>query len=87
MVGEHHHRRHDHCRTDQGRGLRHEADEVARGLAEGLPESPVMPLDESVSIVGTIDVGLARSALGAPISGRACAQGNLFTVLYRRYSA
>ena len=40
---------------DQGNGLRHQADEVARCLREGLLESPVMPLDESVSIMATMD--------------------------------
>jgi predicted dehydrogenase len=39
----------------EGRGLRHEADEVARCLSEGLLESPLMALDESVSIMETMD--------------------------------
>jgi predicted dehydrogenase len=47
----------------QGRGLRHEADEVARCLRAGLLESPVMPLDESVSIMETMDTVLAQSGL------------------------
>jgi len=38
-----------------GGGLRHQADEVARCLREGLLESPRMPLDESVSIMATMD--------------------------------
>ena len=38
-----------------GGGLRHQADEVARCLREGLTESPVMPLDESVAIMSTMD--------------------------------
>ncbi|HEX3839254.1 MAG TPA: Gfo/Idh/MocA family oxidoreductase [Acidimicrobiales bacterium] len=42
-----------------GRGLRHQADEVARCLRAGLPESPVMPLAESVSIMETLDTVLA----------------------------
>lgn len=37
------------------RGLRFQAVEVARCLGEGLSESPVMPLDESVSIMATMD--------------------------------
>jgi predicted dehydrogenase len=45
----------------EGRGLRHQADEVARCLREGLLESPVMPLDESISIMQTIDAVLAQS--------------------------
>ena len=43
------------------RGLRHEADEVARCLGEGLLESPVMPLDETVAIMRTMDA-VSRSA-------------------------
>jgi predicted dehydrogenase len=39
----------------QGRGLHYEAREVARCLHEGLKESPSMPLDESVSIMETLD--------------------------------
>ncbi|MDA8291430.1 MAG: Gfo/Idh/MocA family oxidoreductase [Actinomycetota bacterium] len=51
-------------RAHEGRGLRHEADEVARCLREGLPESPLMPLDESVSIMATMDEVRAQAALG-----------------------
>jgi predicted dehydrogenase len=39
----------------EGHGLWHQADEVARCLSEGLLESPLMPLDESVSIMQTMD--------------------------------
>jgi predicted dehydrogenase len=46
----------------QGRGLWHQADEVARCLREGLPESPLMPLDESISIMQTLDAVLAQAA-------------------------
>jgi predicted dehydrogenase len=46
----------------RGRGLRHEADEVARCLGEGLLESPLMPLDESLSIMETMDAVLAQAA-------------------------
>ena len=42
-----------------GRGLRFEADEVARCLSEGLLESPLMPLDESVAIMETMEAVLA----------------------------
>jgi predicted dehydrogenase len=42
-------------------GLRHEADEVARCLGEGLLESPLMPLDETVAIMRTMDA-VSRSA-------------------------
>jgi predicted dehydrogenase len=46
----------------QGRGLWHQADEVARCLCEGLLESPLMPLDESVSIMQTMDAVLAQAS-------------------------
>jgi predicted dehydrogenase len=42
-------------RPHLGRGLSHEADEVARCLQEGLLESPSMPLDETVAIMETMD--------------------------------
>jgi predicted dehydrogenase len=41
--------------STQGRGLHYEAHEVARCLHGGLQESPSMPLDESVSIMETMD--------------------------------
>jgi predicted dehydrogenase len=41
--------------THRGNGLHHEAAEVGRCLREGLLESPVMPLDESVAIMETLD--------------------------------
>ena len=43
----------------EGRGLHYQADEVARCLREGLTESPVMPLDETVAIMETMDTVLA----------------------------
>jgi predicted dehydrogenase len=39
----------------EGHGLRHEAAEVGRCLREGRLESDVMPLDETVAIMGTLD--------------------------------
>jgi predicted dehydrogenase len=42
-------------------GLRYEADEVARCVGEGLLESPLMPLDETVAIMRTMDA-VTRSA-------------------------
>jgi predicted dehydrogenase len=45
-----------------GLGLRHEADEVARCLDEGLLESPLMPLEETVAIMATMDAVLAQAA-------------------------
>jgi predicted dehydrogenase len=44
----------------EGRGLRHQADEVARRLAAGDAESPLMPLDETISIMETMDTVLAQ---------------------------
>jgi predicted dehydrogenase len=38
-----------------GRGLHYEASEVARCIEEGLLESPMMPLDETVSIMETME--------------------------------
>ena len=45
----------------EGRGLRHEADEVARRLAAGDVESRLMPLDETISIMETMDRVLAQA--------------------------
>ncbi len=45
----------------EGRGLHHQADEVARRLAAGDVESPLMPLDETISIMETMDVVLAQA--------------------------
>ncbi|MFF1609446.1 Gfo/Idh/MocA family protein [Amycolatopsis sp. NPDC058278] len=47
--------------VDEGRGLRHQADEVALRLAAGETESPFMPLDETVSIMTTMDEVLAAT--------------------------
>ena len=48
-----------HAVPHEGHGLRHQADEVARCLRDGLRESPLMTLDETVSIMETIDAILA----------------------------
>jgi hypothetical protein len=45
----------------EGRGLRHQAEEVARRLAAGEIESPFMPLDETVSIMETMDTVLTQA--------------------------
>jgi hypothetical protein len=50
--------------THEGKGLRHQADEVARCLAAGELESPLMGLDESVSIMRTMDAVLAHASDG-----------------------
>jgi hypothetical protein len=46
----------------EGQGLRHGADEVARCLGEGRLESPLMPLDETVAIMETMDTVLAQAS-------------------------
>jgi predicted dehydrogenase len=46
----------------EGRGLRHQADEVALRLAANDLESPRMSLDETISIMETMDTVLAQSA-------------------------
>ncbi len=45
--------------SSQGRGLHFEASEVARCLRDGRTESDIMPLDESVAIMETLDQVLA----------------------------
>ncbi len=50
-----------HAPAHEGHGLRHQADEVARCLSEGLRESPLMTLDETVSIMETMDAISAQS--------------------------
>jgi predicted dehydrogenase len=49
--------------THEGRGLRHQADEVARRLAAGDLESPLMSLDESIAIMETMDAVGAQALL------------------------
>jgi predicted dehydrogenase len=49
----------------EGRGLRHQADEVARRLAAGEVESPLMTLDETISIMETMDTVLAQARRSA----------------------
>lgn len=46
----------------RGNGMEHEAEEVSRCLAAGLLESPLMPLDETLSIMETMDA--IRSKIG-----------------------
>jgi predicted dehydrogenase len=45
----------------EGHGLWYEAEEVARCLREGLLESPLMPLDETVEIMQTMNAVLAQA--------------------------
>jgi predicted dehydrogenase len=45
----------------EGKGLHYEADEVARCLGAGLLESPLMPLDETIEIMETMEKVLAQA--------------------------
>ncbi|MGH2868118.1 MAG: Gfo/Idh/MocA family protein [Solirubrobacteraceae bacterium] len=49
----------------EGRGLHHQADEVARRLAVGDVESTLMPLDETISIMETMDTVLTQGRQNA----------------------
>lgn len=49
-----------------GKGLRFEASEVMRCIHEGLTESPVMPLDETLEIMRTMDTMRAQWGLVYP---------------------
>ncbi|WP_210155226.1 Gfo/Idh/MocA family protein [Microbispora oryzae] len=51
---------------EPGNGLRYQAEEVARCVAAGLTESPVMPLDETCRIMGTMDDVRAQIGLRYP---------------------
>jgi predicted dehydrogenase len=58
--------RHDRSSTRveppfEGHGLHYEAEEVERCIRAGLLESPVMPLDESIAIMETIDAVRAQA--------------------------
>jgi predicted dehydrogenase len=48
------------------RGMQHEAAEVTRCLRAGLLESPLMPLDETVAIMATMDEARAQIGLTYP---------------------
>ena len=50
----------------EGRGLRHQAIEVERCLADGLLESPVMSLDETLQIMTTMDEARRQVGLTFP---------------------
>lgn len=50
----------------EGEGLRFQAAEVHRCLRAGLTESPVMPLDETLSLAGTLDAVRAEIGLAYP---------------------
>jgi predicted dehydrogenase len=50
--------------TTEGRGLHYQAIEVARCIAQGRTESAVMPLDETISIMETMETVLGHLAQG-----------------------
>jgi predicted dehydrogenase len=54
---------------EPGNGLRYQTEEVARCVRAGLLESPVMPVDESCRIMGTMDDVRARIGLRYPGEG------------------
>lgn len=47
--------------VQEGCGQRHEADEVAHHLGAGGVETPLMPLDETILIMETMDTVLAQA--------------------------
>jgi predicted dehydrogenase len=51
----------------EGNGLRFEIEEVHRCLSEGLIESPIMPLDETLDLVATLDA--IRTHVGVAYPG------------------
>ena len=53
----------EYARAYEGHGLREEAKEVARCLREGLRESPVLPTDETLAVMETMDAVRARIGL------------------------
>jgi len=50
----------------EGNGLRFEIEEVHRCLSEGLRESPIMPLDETLDLAATLDVIRAQVGVVYP---------------------
>jgi predicted dehydrogenase len=51
----------------QAKGMRFEAAEAARCIRAGLLESPLLPLDETVAVLGTLDE--VRDQIGLPYGG------------------
>jgi predicted dehydrogenase len=52
----------------RGHGYTYQAEEVARCLREGLTESPVMPLADTLSVMRTLDTARADIYATAPVS-------------------
>jgi predicted dehydrogenase len=59
-----------------GRGLRHQAAEVARCLRAGLTESPTLPLSETLSIMETLDEVRRQIGLSYPSESVVSASGS-----------
>lgn len=55
-----------HDYRENRNGLRHEAEEVARCLRAGEVESPIMPLDETLQVMATMDEIRAQIKLSYP---------------------
>jgi hypothetical protein len=51
-----------------GHGLAHEAEEVMRCLREGVTDSPLVPLTDSVSVLRTLDQARAQIGVRYPAS-------------------
>jgi predicted dehydrogenase len=56
-------------RPYKGNGYTHEAEEVGRCLRSGELESPLLPLDETVELMGTLDEIRAQWGLKYPMEG------------------
>jgi predicted dehydrogenase len=56
----------DYAEPSEPRGMQYEAAEVGRCLREGLLESPILPLEETVSIMATMDEIRAQIGLTYP---------------------
>jgi predicted dehydrogenase len=52
--------------THEGNGLRHQAAEVGRCVRAGLTQSPVIPLDETLAVMRTMDAARRRFGLRYP---------------------
>jgi hypothetical protein len=50
----------------EGNGLRFEIEEVHRCLSDGLVESPIMPLDETLDLAATLDAIRAQVGVVYP---------------------
>ena len=56
----------------RGNGMGYEAEEVMRCLRAGLTESPLVPLDDTLAVMGTLDA--VRDQIGVRTTGRTAAR-------------